>query len=248
MISGGKDSCYNMCRCVDDGHEIVALANLYPVKSTETSSDEIDSFMYQTVGHQAITAFADALEKPLFRKSISGKPVNQEYDYNKPVDSDEVEDLYQLLVQIKNTGIQFEGISVGAIHSNYQRIRVQNICDRLNLTMLAYLWAADQEKLLQEMIDYGINAVLIKVAVIGLDKSHLGQSLKQVQDLLHSLAKKYGINVCGEGGEFETLTLDCPLFKRHRINIDEHEVILHSNDAFAPVYYLNPIKCSLVPK
>lgn len=27
--------------------------------------------------------------------------------------------------------------------------------------------------------------------------------------LLHRL---YGINVCGEGGEYETLTLDCPLF------------------------------------
>lgn len=23
----------------------------------------------------------------------------------------------------------------------------------------------------------------------------------------------YGSNVCGEGGEYETLTLDCPLFK-----------------------------------
>lgn len=24
--------------------------------------------------------------------------------------------------------------------------------------------------------------------------------------------RRYGINVCGEGGEYETLTLDCPLF------------------------------------
>ena len=24
--------------------------------------------------------------------------------------------------------------------------------------------------------------------------------------------RSYGINVCGEGGEYETLTLDCPLF------------------------------------
>ena len=27
------------------------------------------------------------------------------------------------------------------------------------------------------------------------------------------LCRMYGINVCGEGGEYETLTLDCPLFK-----------------------------------
>ena len=26
--------------------------------------------------------------------------------------------------------------------------------------------------------------------------------------------KQYGLNVCGEGGEYETFTLDCPLFHK----------------------------------
>lgn len=30
LISGGKDSCYNMVQCVAAGHEIAALANLRP--------------------------------------------------------------------------------------------------------------------------------------------------------------------------------------------------------------------------
>ncbi len=30
LVSGGKDSCYNMMKCVASGHEIVALANLQP--------------------------------------------------------------------------------------------------------------------------------------------------------------------------------------------------------------------------
>lgn len=34
-----------------------------------------------------------------------------------------------------------------------------------------------------------------------------------IQWLLNvSLLRLYGSNVCGEGGEYETLTLDCPLF------------------------------------
>jgi len=38
LISGGKDSCFNMMQCVAAGHEIVALANLYPVeKGIETN-------------------------------------------------------------------------------------------------------------------------------------------------------------------------------------------------------------------
>jgi len=27
-------------------------------------------------------------------------------------------------------------------------------------------------------------------------------------------ADKYGVNICGEGGEYETFTLDCPLFHK----------------------------------
>lgn len=242
LISGGKDSCYNMCKCVDDGHEIVALANLY-----SPSGEEIDSFMYQTVGHEAIQAYSDAMELPLFRRIIKGTPVNQEFEYEEE-NGDEVEDLYNLLLDIRAKGIEFEAISVGAIHSNYQGNRAQNICDRLGIKMLCYLWGRDQVELLQEMIDYGIDAILIKVAVIGLDEKHLGKSLKEMQPTLLNLKEKYQINVCGEGGEFESLTLDCPLFKRKKLVLEEYKVILHSNDAFAPVYYLKPTKVSLQNK
>lgn len=241
LISGGKDSSYNMCKCVADGHEIVALANLY-----SPSGDEVDSFMYQTVGQEAIQAFSEAAELPLYRRVIQGKAVNQEYEYSKE-DGDEVEDLYQLLLDIRNKGIDFHAISVGAIHSKYQANRAQHICDRLGIQMLSYLWARDQVELLQEMIDFGIHAILIKVAVIGLDSKHLGKSLKEIQSTLLLLKDKYQINVCGEGGEFESLTLDCPLFKK-KLLLEEYQVVLHSNDAFAPVYYLKPTKISLINK
>ena len=34
LISGGKDSTFNMMECVRHGHEIVALANLHPADLT----------------------------------------------------------------------------------------------------------------------------------------------------------------------------------------------------------------------
>lgn len=49
LISGGKDSIYNLIRCKKEGHEIVCLANLKPKTGTET-----DSYMYQSVGHECI--------------------------------------------------------------------------------------------------------------------------------------------------------------------------------------------------
>ena len=30
LLSGGKDSCYNLCHCVAQGHEVVVLASLGP--------------------------------------------------------------------------------------------------------------------------------------------------------------------------------------------------------------------------
>jgi diphthine-ammonia ligase len=45
------------------------------------------------------------------------------------------------------------------------------------------------------------------------------------------------LHPCGEGGEFETVTLWCPIFRREII-LEDIETIIHSDDAFAPVAYL----------
>lgn len=69
LVSGGKDSCYAMMQCIRYGHEIVALANLLPV---DDSVDELDSYMYQTVGHQIVVSYAKCMGLPLFRRRLQG--------------------------------------------------------------------------------------------------------------------------------------------------------------------------------
>lgn len=39
LISGGKDSCFNMMQCEKYGHKIVALANLKPISTKGTISE-----------------------------------------------------------------------------------------------------------------------------------------------------------------------------------------------------------------
>lgn len=78
---------------------------------------------------------------------------------------------------------------------------------------LAYLWQRNQIELLDEIISCEVDAIVIKVATLGLETKHLGRSLSSLQPHLLAMHEKYGLNVCGEGGEYETLTLDCPLFK-----------------------------------
>lgn len=250
LLSGGKDSLFNMFLATRKGHHVVAIGNLKPPELAG-GGDELDSYMYQTVGHQAIELIAEALEKPLFRAEITGKTKNKDLDYNQhPNDhEDEVEQLFCLLKSIRDEHkVDFNAVSVGAIASSYQKSRVENICRRLNLTMLAYLWNKDQDQLLQDMIDNDFEAVLIKVACLGLDKEHVGQSIEAMQQHLRKLHLEYGTNVCGEGGEYETLVLNCPLYKRKRLILDSYELVCHSKDVFAPVYYLRPTQMSLADK
>ncbi|TFY59943.1 hypothetical protein EVJ58_g5455 [Rhodofomes roseus] len=248
LLSGGKDSCYNLLHCAANGHQLVAAASLGPKHGKE----ELDSYMYQTVGQDAIQIVADALEVPLYRRVISGAAVEQgnEYGARSPASGhgvlgDETEDLYALLSTVSHPDV--EGVSVGAILSNYQRIRVEHVCRRLSLTPLCYLWQRDQAELLSEMIEAGMEAVLIKVAGIGLKASHLGKTLAEMQPTLTKLNESYGSHICGEGGEYETLTLDCPLFRR-KIRLIEVETVIHSDNDFATVAYLRVKNAVLEPK
>ncbi|CAH1106414.1 unnamed protein product [Psylliodes chrysocephalus] len=237
LISGGKDSTFNMMQCIAADHEIVALANLVPHSKTE-----IDSFMYQSVGHEAIDLIAAAMDLPLYKRETMGIS-NERGKVYTPSDSDEVEDLYVLLKQIKKD-IDFEAVSVGAILSDYQRTRVENVCVRLGLMPLAYLWQRNQIELLDEIISCEVDAIVIKVATLGLETKHLGRSLSSLQPHLLAMHEKYGLNVCGEGGEYETLTLDCPLFKS-RLVVEDSDIVIHSSDPIVAVGYLTFKKLSL---
>lgn len=57
-------------------------------------------------------------------------------------------------------------------------------CSRLGLVSLSYLWRRDQEDLLKEMIECSVNAVIIKVAALGLEPRHLGKSIGDMQSHL----------------------------------------------------------------
>ncbi|XWS64763.1 hypothetical protein CRYUN_Cryun05aG0031400 [Craigia yunnanensis] len=245
LVSGGKDSCYAMMKCIQYGHQIVALANLLPA---DDSVDELDSYMYQTVGHQIIVNYAECMGVPLFRRRIQGSTRHQKLSY-QTTPGDEVEDMFLLLNEVKKQIPSVTAVSSGAIASDYQRLRVESVCSRLGLVSLAYLWRQDQSLLLQEMIANEILAITVKVAAMGLDPAkHLGKEIAFLKPYLHKLKDLYGINVCGEGGEYETLTLDCTLFHNARIVLDEFQVVLHSSDSIAPVGVLHPLKFHLERK
>jgi diphthamide synthase (EF-2-diphthine--ammonia ligase) len=67
---------------------------------------------------------------------------------------------------------------------------------------------------MESLIEHGFEVKFISVSSEGLDRSWLGKSLTMENlTLLKSLATKFRFNLDGEGGEFETITINGPHMK-----------------------------------
>ena len=243
LVSGGKDSCYAMLECIRAGHSIAAIATLLPPPAT---IDEVDSHCFQTVGTQLVHSIAQCANLPFYSRHMRGTSLATTLHYTETA-GDEVEDLYALLAEVVAAQPDVNAVCSGAILSHYQRLRVEHVASRLRLTSLAPLWQREQRQLLADMIDSRVEAVLVKVASMGLGKTEVGRSMAEVRQHLCDVEAQYGVNVCGEGGEYESLVLDCPLFATQRIVLDEYEVITEDGD-IAPVSLLRIKRWSLHDK
>ena len=117
--------------------------------------------------------------------------------------------------------LDVDGVISGAIASEYQRTRIEKICYELGIKSFTPLWHKNQELILRNEVDAGFKIMIVGVFARGFNESWLGTTIDEsCIDELVKLQKKYGINIAGEGGEFETLVLDCPLFKKKLI-LDE---------------------------
>lgn len=127
LVSGGKDSCFAMMECVRYGHEIACLAHLRPPAELAPEAAEIDSFMYQSVGHNVVALIAESMALPLVTGTITGTAVTTEIDYPETKAGDEVEDLFRLLQDVRARHPDVQGVCTGAIFSSYQRNRVESV-------------------------------------------------------------------------------------------------------------------------
>lgn len=195
LTSGGKDSILALHRIAKFGD--ITLVTAIP--------RERESFMFHTVNLHMVEEVADCLNLPLRKFEVSG------------VKEKEVEELEKGMASL-----EIDAICCGAIASNYQLRRVEKICRSLGVELLAPLWGEEPERILEEVAK-SFNAIIVSVSAMGLDESFLGRRIDEfcVEDLKR-IAKRARINLAGEGGEYETLVLDAPLYRK-RIIVREFE-------------------------
>ncbi|MBU2100494.1 TIGR00289 family protein [Candidatus Micrarchaeota archaeon] len=194
LFSGGKDSCFAVNWAFEQKHKVVVLISVI--------SKNPYSFMFHTPNIKLTFFQGLAAEIPVLHANTLGNPEK------------ELDDLKNALIKVKeNFGVQ--GIVTGALASSYQKKRIEKICEELELECFSPLWQKDQKKYVKELVQKKFEVLVSAVAAKGLNEKWLGRILdKKVLSELIELDKKIGLNVAGEGGEYETFVLNAPFFKK----------------------------------
>ena len=194
LFSGGKDSTMAAYLAKKKGYELACLITIL--------SQNPESYMFHTPSIQKTKEQAKVMNIPLIVDKTKGEKEK------------ELKDLERAIKTAKKK-YKIDCIATGALRSEYQASRIQKICDKLKLECFNPLWHKDEHKYLKELIKRKFKVIVIGVAAYPLNGSWLGRKIDNefIEDV-KELHEKYKIHAAGEGGEFETFVLDCPLFER----------------------------------
>jgi asparagine synthase (glutamine-hydrolysing) len=200
LLSTGKDSILATHIMLERNYDLACFITI--------QSDNQDSYMYHGPNTNLAQLQADAAQTPLITATTQG---------DKETELDDLKDAIKQAIDEHN----IQGIVTGAIESTYQRDRIETICDDLGIKTFNPLWQMDQAQEVKTALDNNIEFIFVKIAAYGLDTTWLGHTIAY-DDLkkLQTLHDDLGINIAGEGGEYETFVTNAPFFT-HAITIDE---------------------------
>ena len=192
LASGGKDSTYASWWALMQGWSLEVMIT---VKITGD-----DSMMFQLQNTEIAEFQAKSIGVKWIRVNSSG------------IENDEIHELED---EIRKYEGDLDAIVVGALRSDYQKTRIERMCERLNLISFCPLWHHSPSEHMRSLIEHGFDVRIVSVSSDGLDENWLGKKITEESlDELSFLSKKFRFNLDGEGGEFETITLDAPHFKK----------------------------------
>jgi len=207
LATGGKDSALALYKVLNEDHEVKYLVSMIPLRE--------DSWMFHYPNIRLVDLFAEAADIPLVKAETLA------------VKEREVEDLKRLI-----EGLDVDAIVSGAIASTYQKSRIEKICKQLGLECIAPLWHENPLNILKEIVALKFEVIITGVYAYGFSIEWLGRKIDDATiRALIELNGHYGISLVGEGGEYETLVLDAPFFKK-RIKIIEAEKVWKNQSGY----------------
>ncbi len=195
LFSGGKDSTYALFRALKEEHEVPCIISIHPFND--------ESLLYHHPNNLLFKKISNAIEIPIIERYCNN--ISKEH---------EIDQLFSSIRQAIDE-YSIEGLVHGTISSKFQLNIFQKMCTKLNLKLYSPSWGADPYNYYDELITAQFEIIITRVAALGLDKIWLGKIINEENyEVLKTLSKKFNFNLTFEGGEAETLVLDCPIYKK----------------------------------
>ena len=212
LWSGGKESCLAFQAAKRQGHDITSLLTFMGDEPLLCHPLPIMSLQSKALGVPHITIRVEEPYLHQYRDSIS-----------------------QL---IRRTGV--EGLVTGDICTDIHKQWMEDVSDGLGVELIMPLWKIDSPRILDAVVSSGFKTIFTCVREPWFHEGWLGRELDGdcVKDL-HVLHRGFGVDLCGENGEYHTSVLDGPIFKRP-IHIDEH-----AKEKRGSLLFLKVNRCSL---
>ena len=206
--SGGKESSLAFHRAKLDGLCPSCLLNMVSRDSSKSRTHRL--------AQEVLSLQAEAIDIPLVQRKTSWR------DYE--------DNFKETVLRIKKSGI--EGGVFGDMDLEEHRTWVERICKEVGVRGYLPLWGSDQKEILEDFIDSGFEAIVVAVKAQVLNKSWLGRKIdgRFVEDI----TTLKNITPCGEAGEYHTLVIDGPIFKK-RIVVLESEIVQRQEHWFLDI-------------
>ncbi len=219
LFSGGKDSVNAVALAKEKGWDIDYLLSVKP------SRTDCYLFHYATVEYTKELAEIFGLKHILTGCDVADPEKEAEIIKNivkdNPVDA----------VVLGGVGLQETQIN-----------SIRKALSSLGVEVFASHAEEDSLKLMNEMIKNGYEIVITEIASDGLTEEHIGLKLDAENfPKFVELSRKYGFEVLGEGGYYNTLVVDGPIFDKRLEIIDSEKVMESENVGYLKV---NQVKMS----
>ncbi len=185
--SCGKDSTLALHKMLEQGHEPVCLVVMVREDADRSYFHGADSIMMER--------YAKALNIPMITCPAQGATYQSAFEKG--------------LLKAKTMGA--EGVCFGDIDIEENRQWEEERCKAVGLYPCFPLWQQGREEIVYEFIRLGYKCLIKSVNRRVLPMELLGKFLDEEAILVMKAA---GIDICGENGEYHTLTIDGPVFQK----------------------------------
>ena len=217
LASGGKDSTFASWWAIMQGWDVQALVTIIV--------ENEDSMMFQYDNTVIAALQAASMEipwMPIRSEGIEDFEMNDLENGLKNKMNNKTElsriwkgnfDLPESL-ELLDDILEIDGIVVGALRSDYQKTRIEMMCERLRVKSFTPIWHLDSNEYMHSLVDNGFKFHITSVSCEGLGEEWIGKKIDKNNLIeLEKIAEKFRFNVDGEGGEFETLVTNAPHMK-----------------------------------